>query len=627
MLMMMGFQDRSVTALMTLIGFSAEVGYFQEVLENANGTVMTVFERRMQAISSKLTAAWHEVKGLAGSFGEALVPVLERAIDAMKAMAKWFNGLSTNTQQWIVTLFAAAVALGPIVYLAGLVIQGLGGMVMAVGYMIKGFQIFTKVAMAATASQWAFVASAAALLALGYYGAQAWPSMRKYNEELKKSIALNKKLNDREQKKQSGVIEEIEKIKNPVEKLKRVNDELDMANKNLSGIRVQLGLNRQAAEEYADSLVSDTFSRFAGNKVLEDFEMERQNLLKREAYYQEHAERLLEIQGKSKAQIEKIMKEAAESGKNPHKGLVDPELFEQQQEGVRDTIDALEQQQRELTMTERDLLKYKMAAIEAGDAATEYALSLYDANKALEKQQAAQKAADETAASMLEELAFFGKTAAEIAILKAEMSGLVDQKTIDKMKEYNKALIGMKAHKKLMKEGAAVTEKFKSEGQKASERAQKLVEMFHKGAISGQTFVKAMRDLHEQFREDFVAKFKSTGTEALRADSAEGELAAMDQLQMQQANKAYRELSNSHIMGAVAKYEKAQGLKPGEVSSRLGRQQPKKQAPPRKRKKNELPTGPGTGFANTEMTEALKAIRENTGRPPIVVQEAGFETV
>lgn len=92
-LKLMGFQDRSVKAIMTLMGTSEQIRKYDQQLKNAGGTLDTIFNKQMEAFSNKMLVAWHRIQLVLISMGQELAPTImeltEDVVGLLESFAKW----------------------------------------------------------------------------------------------------------------------------------------------------------------------------------------------------------------------------------------------------------------------------------------------------------------------------------------------------------------------------------------------------------------------------------------------------------------------------------------------------------------------------------------------------------
>lgn len=86
---LLGFHDRSLSALLALIGFSERVRGFEKDLRAAGGTVEDVSERQLKSFANQWTITSNQLKNFLITLGESLVPALEELNTNMRQVIRW----------------------------------------------------------------------------------------------------------------------------------------------------------------------------------------------------------------------------------------------------------------------------------------------------------------------------------------------------------------------------------------------------------------------------------------------------------------------------------------------------------------------------------------------------------
>lgn len=82
----MGFQDRSLAALMTLLGASGKIREYEAALKEAGGTTEEVYDKQLRGFNAQLAITRNIIEDVAISIGKGLAPVL---LEANAALQKW----------------------------------------------------------------------------------------------------------------------------------------------------------------------------------------------------------------------------------------------------------------------------------------------------------------------------------------------------------------------------------------------------------------------------------------------------------------------------------------------------------------------------------------------------------
>lgn len=124
-LMMMGFQDRSISAMMALLGTSDAIADYEAKLRSATGFTEDVATKQMESFTASVEQLKNELVLVGIQVFDILKPRLEGLVEDVKKGIEWFDNLTDSQKDWIVSLGLVAAAIGP-------VLIGLGSMVRAV---------------------------------------------------------------------------------------------------------------------------------------------------------------------------------------------------------------------------------------------------------------------------------------------------------------------------------------------------------------------------------------------------------------------------------------------------------------------------------------------------------------
>lgn len=122
-LTMLGFQDRSVSAMQALLGFSGTIREYERALKDAGGTTAQMAAIQMTSLNAQMTVLWHKVQDLGITMGQGFAPVITMLIrnfdDLTFANTKFNDGL-TNSERY-------TVAFGQVIGVVADIIYGLRG--------------------------------------------------------------------------------------------------------------------------------------------------------------------------------------------------------------------------------------------------------------------------------------------------------------------------------------------------------------------------------------------------------------------------------------------------------------------------------------------------------------------
>lgn len=163
-LLSLGFADKSIIFIQTLIGMSDKIKLYEEDLRKAGGTTQEVADKQMQAFTEQMGKVKMALIDVAVEIGAELLPKIQQfvndavlpAIEKLKEWADSFADMDTATQVVIIGLAGAAAAIGPVILVASQLLFQFSMIVTAIPTMItllKGLQAaFVVVRIAAFAT-------------------------------------------------------------------------------------------------------------------------------------------------------------------------------------------------------------------------------------------------------------------------------------------------------------------------------------------------------------------------------------------------------------------------------------------------------------------------------------------
>jgi len=131
-LSMLGFQERSQGALLTLMGTSEKIKEYNANLKIAQGTTEEVAKKQLESLTAQLKLAWNAISIAAISLGEKLAP-------AVKEIAEKISGLVRKIEKWIEENPKLAGTILKIFAGVGLLLTVLGPLAMVLPSLVTGF--------------------------------------------------------------------------------------------------------------------------------------------------------------------------------------------------------------------------------------------------------------------------------------------------------------------------------------------------------------------------------------------------------------------------------------------------------------------------------------------------------
>lgn len=155
-LLNLGFSDKSVAALQTIIGMSDAIAEYEAKLRDAGGTTQAVADKQLEAFNAQMKIARDRVAIAAAKLGAKFAPAVLKIVDVLAQATDWFSKLDSKTIGVIATVIAVTAAVGAL----GLIIPPL---VAGFGALAAIFGVITSVGALFTTALWANVAAWIAL--------------------------------------------------------------------------------------------------------------------------------------------------------------------------------------------------------------------------------------------------------------------------------------------------------------------------------------------------------------------------------------------------------------------------------------------------------------------------------
>jgi len=119
-LMTLGFQDRSVSAMMVLLGTSKQLREYERALRDAGGITDEVAKKQLDSLTAQLKLLKNQLVDVGIDLADVLIPILRNhLVPQLQAWLKWLKALSPEMKVWALGIAAVAAALGPLLYLVG----------------------------------------------------------------------------------------------------------------------------------------------------------------------------------------------------------------------------------------------------------------------------------------------------------------------------------------------------------------------------------------------------------------------------------------------------------------------------------------------------------------------------
>lgn len=130
----LGFKEKSVASLLTLIGTSDKIREFEEDLDNAGGTTERVSKKQLNNFIDQLTMIKNKLINVTISLSEVLlpvlknhlIPILEKSVEKLKVMVDAFHNFGPELKSSTLKLVTFIALLGPMLLTIGKVIITVG---------------------------------------------------------------------------------------------------------------------------------------------------------------------------------------------------------------------------------------------------------------------------------------------------------------------------------------------------------------------------------------------------------------------------------------------------------------------------------------------------------------------
>lgn len=121
------FDTRTIAGANALIAASGERwDELSEAIDNAGGAADRMAKTQLDNMEGKLTILKSSIEGLLLSFGQLLIPVLQKVVNHIQKVVDWLNGLSDAQRETILKIAAVVAAVGPVLMILGRLIGTLG---------------------------------------------------------------------------------------------------------------------------------------------------------------------------------------------------------------------------------------------------------------------------------------------------------------------------------------------------------------------------------------------------------------------------------------------------------------------------------------------------------------------
>ena len=122
----LGFQDKSISATMALLGTADAIRQYEKELRSAAGVTDEVAEKQLKTfwkqlglIKDRLVAVGLQGKGFAEIGNEVILPVFDKIVKVLERASKWWNELDASSRKTAKGFIILMAAVGPTVFVIG----------------------------------------------------------------------------------------------------------------------------------------------------------------------------------------------------------------------------------------------------------------------------------------------------------------------------------------------------------------------------------------------------------------------------------------------------------------------------------------------------------------------------
>lgn len=307
----------------------------------------------------------------------------------------------------------------------------------------------------------------------------------------------------------AGAMSDLNDVKDPAERKKKLEEMIATGESNINSGRQEQDFNQNKVNEYRDSIMSSLSSLVPVETAWENEQKQWEERLKgSQQYIDDETEHVRKL----KEELEKL--------KNP---ATNPETLK----ALKEYTAELEKQAATIGMSKEEIEVWKLQQMGATEEQLRQIKALQAFNKeaqdAKDREEEASKAAsewqdkiDELTSSLQEEADTIGMTSDEAKLYKMQLQGLTGYQ-LDYVKQLMESKRTAEAHNKALEEGKTLTEKYMTPLEKFSKEAADLDNLMKEGAISRETYDRAMADASKTL-EDTAKNAREASQEVERLD-------------------------------------------------------------------------------------------------------------
>jgi TP901 family phage tail tape measure protein len=539
----LGFQARIQQAILPLLGMTEAIKYYDERLQEMEGTTKEVAEKQLKSFSSQMKILKNNITDLGIEIGKILAPYIKKVGDLIKEMLEYWRGLGDGMKNIIAIIVGVAAALAPVLTVIGAIMIAIGGLVSVIGMAFAPGVFATFVAALGTTLP-VILAVTAAMVALGV----ATKSVLDLNRDLNKISGEKKK-----QEALSAITKEMQ--------------ELVALQKEQESIVIRQTQLKDAGKWYdPDELKQASSNIEIITESIKELNAQSQNIMKGQTgggikrqteQIDKQIDALIEqrdIYGKTSAELVEYdlkLKGATETEISFAKAIAEEidalEKAAAATERRKETIQSLKEETALLGLSEKAAFLYKLQIDGASQAELRLAEAVYEgymvrkdaveqAGKQAEAEKALTKDVDSLISALLVQYDTYGMTSNQIAVYNLELRG-AEEGEILAAKAIIKKINALEKQQKLIDEGRQLTEGMRTETEKLADSLEYLKAIYAAGGFdSKEIYDTAVTEMADKNITETPSIGINTDSEFGRFDAQKKELNAWydEQIEMLQ---------------------------------------------------------------------------------------------
>lgn len=142
----LGFQERSMSGILALLGSSGKIREFEDRLRSAGGATDRIANEQMKSFSAQMAILWNNITLVGIEIGRLLAPWITRLNDLIYKAIRWWRELNPGIKQVILGLLGFATAASLVVFILVKIGLIVGAMTAALGVAAYAFLFLGAVA-------------------------------------------------------------------------------------------------------------------------------------------------------------------------------------------------------------------------------------------------------------------------------------------------------------------------------------------------------------------------------------------------------------------------------------------------------------------------------------------------